>query len=73
MKVYPDDWRIRLSGAAGGMAGGAIGLFVVKPLIEVPPGLGGIAFIALIGVGVVLGQVVGSRLFPPSSGGPSST
>ncbi len=68
MKVYPDDLRIRLSGAAGGM-GGAIGLFVIKPLIELPLWLGGIVFIALIGVGVVLGQVVGSRLFPPSSGG----
>jgi hypothetical protein len=42
MKVYPDDWRIRLSGAAGGMVGGAIGLFVIKPLIELPPWLGGV-------------------------------
>jgi hypothetical protein len=72
MKVYPDDWRIRLCGAAGGMAGGAIGLFVLMPLIEFPPWLGGITFISLIGVGVFLGQVVGSRLFPPSSGGPPS-
>jgi hypothetical protein len=54
------------------MAGGAIGLFVVKPLIELPPGLGGFAFIALIGIGVVIGQIVGSRLFPTSSGGPPS-
>ena len=72
MKTYPDDWRVRLSGAAGGMVGGAIGLFVVKPLIELPPGLGSIAFIALIGVGVVIGQIVGLRLFGPSSGGPPS-
>ena len=72
MKVYPDDWRIRLCGAAGGMAGGALGLFVIKPLIEFPPGLGGFAFIALIGVGVVIGQIIGSRLFPLSSGGPPS-
>ena len=70
MKVYPDNWPVRLSGAAGGMVGGAVGLFVVKPLIELPLGLGGVAFIALIGVGVVLGNIVGGRLFRPSSGGP---
>ena len=34
------DWPVRLSGAAGGMVGGAVGLFVVKPLIDFPPGLG---------------------------------
>ena len=65
------DWPVRLSGAAGGMVGGAVGLFVVKPLIDLPPGLGPFAFIALIGVGVVLGQLVGGRLFRPSSGGPT--
>jgi hypothetical protein len=70
MKMYPDDWRIRLSGAAGGMVGGAVGLFVVKPLIELPPALGPFAFIALVGVGVILGQLIGERLFRPSSGGP---
>ena len=71
MKVYPDDWRNRLSGAAGGMAGGAIGLFVIKPLIELPVWLGPLAFVALIGIGVILGNIVGGRLFPPSSGGPT--
>jgi len=74
MKLYPDawrsDWPVRLSGAAGGMVGGAVGLFVVKPLIDLPPGLGPFAFIALVGVGVILGQLVGERLFRPSSGGP---
>jgi hypothetical protein len=64
------DWPVRLSGAAGGMVGGAVGLFVVKPLIDLPPGLGPFAFVALIGVGVVFGQFVGERLFRPSSGGP---
>jgi hypothetical protein len=57
------DWPVRLSGAAGGMVGGAVGMFVVKPLIELPPGLGPFAFVALIGVGVVIGQIVGGRLF----------
>jgi hypothetical protein len=52
------------------MVGGAVGLFVVKPLIDLPPGLGPFAFIALIGVGVVLGQFVGGRLFRPPDGGP---
>jgi len=69
------DWPIGLlgqpaSGAAGGMAGGAFGLYVVKPMIDLPSGLGPLAFVALVGVGVVLGQVVGARLFRPSSGGP---
>lgn len=54
------------------MAGGAIGLFVVKPLIEIPPALGSLAFIALIGIGVVIGQFVGLRLFGTNSDGPPS-
>jgi hypothetical protein len=70
MKLYPDDWRVRLSGAAGGMVGATVGLFLVKPLIDFPPGLGTFAFIALTGVGVLLGQLAGERLFRPSSGGP---
>jgi hypothetical protein len=53
------------------MVGGAVGLFVVKPLIELPVWLGPFAFIALIGVGVILGNIVGWRLFRPSSGGPT--
>ena len=58
------------SPARRGMLGGAVGLFVVKPLIDLPPGLGPFAFVALIGVGVILGQFVGERLFRPSPGGP---
>ena len=45
-------------GAAGGMVGAAVGLYVVKPLVDLPPGLGPFAYIALVGVGVVLGQLV---------------
>lgn len=70
MKVYPDDWPFRLSGAAGGMVAGAVGLFVVKPLIDLPAGVGAFAFVALIGAGVILGNIVGRWLFRPSSGGP---
>ncbi|HMP04390.1 MAG TPA: hypothetical protein PKD86_12815 [Gemmatales bacterium] len=72
MKLYPDDWRIRLCGAAGCLAGGTIALFVIKPMFELPLWIGGLAFVALIGIGIVLGQFIGSRLFPPSSGGPSA-
>jgi len=70
MKMYPDDWRVRLTGAAGGMVAGVVALFVVKPMIELPPWLGAFAFVALMTVGVVLGNIVGARLFQPSSGGP---
>ena len=70
MILYPADWPVRLCGAAGSMVGGAIGLFVVKPLIELPLWLGPIAFIALIGIGGILGNIIGARLFPPSSGTP---
>ena len=49
-----NDWPVRLSGAAGGMVGGAVGMFVVKPLIDLPPGLGPFAFVALIGVALTL-------------------
>jgi len=70
MKMYPDDWLVRLSGAVGSMVGGVIALFVVKPLIELPLWLGPFAFVALIGVGSVLGNILGGRLFGSSSVGP---
>lgn len=67
MKMYPSDWRVRLSGAAGGIVGGVVALFVVKPLIELPVWLGPFAFVALLCVGIILGNIVGGRLFRPSS------
>lgn len=70
MKMYPDDWRVRLTGAAGGMVAGVVALFVVKPMIELPLWLGPFAFVALMTVGGVLGNIVGGRLFRPPSGGP---
>ncbi len=70
MDIYPSDWRIRLAGAVGAMVGGAIGLFVVKPLIELPGWLGALAFGAFVAVGVILGKIVGQRLFRTSSAGP---
>ncbi len=67
MKLYPDDWRVRLTGAAGAGLGGAFALFVVKPMIELPPWTGGLAFVGLLTVGLILGNIVGLRLFKPSS------
>lgn len=68
--MYPDNWRVRLSGAAGGMVGGTVALFVVKPLVELPVWLGPIAFVAFLGVGIILGNIVGGWLFRPTSGRP---
>lgn len=66
MKLYPDDWRVRLTGAAGALVAGVIALFVVKPMIELPSGLGAFAFAGMMTVGAVLGNIVGGRLFRPS-------
>ena len=66
-----DDWRVRLATGAGTVTGAAVALFVIKPLVDIPgfwPGL--IAFVAVTGVGGVLGRLVGGLLFRPSSGGP---
>jgi pantoate kinase len=65
------DWRVRLATGVGTAAGAALGLFVIKPLVDIPgfwPGL--IAFVAVTGVGGVLGRLVGGLLFRPSPGGP---
>jgi hypothetical protein len=64
------DGPVRVATMAGAAAGAAVALFVVKPLIDLPFWLGLIAFVVLLGVGGVLGQLVGRRLFWPSSGGP---
>ena len=62
------DWPVRLATGVGTVAGAALGLFVIKPLVDIPgfwPGL--IAFVAVSGVGGVLGRLAGSLLFqrPP--------
>jgi hypothetical protein len=65
------DWSVRLATGTGTVAGAALALFVIKPLVDIPgfwPGL--IAFVAVSGVGGVLGRLVGGLLFRPSSGGP---
>ncbi|MFO0915599.1 MAG: hypothetical protein U0795_21725 [Pirellulales bacterium] len=68
MKIYPDDWRVRLTGAAGAFVAGVIALFVVKPMIELPPVLGGLAFVGMMIAGTVLGNLIGVRLFKSSPG-----
>lgn len=71
MKFYPEDWRVRLTGAVGAFLAGVFALFVVKPMIQLPAWSGGFAFVGLMTVGVVLGDIVGSRLFKTSSNSPS--
>lgn len=71
MKMYPDDWRVRLTTAAGVavcmstamMLGTVVGIEGFLP--------GGLAILVAILVaillGSVVGQLVGRRLFEPSS------
>ena len=71
MKMYPNDWRARLTTAvvigacmaAAMMLGPMVGIHGFWP--------GGLSIIVAIIVGIVLGNlVVGRLLFRPSSGGP---
>jgi hypothetical protein len=58
------DWRVRLATGVGTVAGATVALFVIKPLVDIPgfwPGL--IAFVAVSGVGGVLGRLAGYLLF----------
>ena len=65
------DWRVRLATGVGTAAGAALGLFVIKPLVDIPGfWLGLIAFLAVTGVGGVLGRLVGGLLFRPPVGPP---
>ncbi len=63
--------RVRLATTLGLMAGAALGLFVIKPLVDIPGFWSKlVAFAAVVGVGGVLGRLVGGLLFRPSTGGP---
>jgi hypothetical protein len=68
-----NDWPVLIGGMLGCGAFGAVALFVVKPLVELPLWLGTIAFCTMIVVGTVLGQFIGRRLFRPPSGDPPVT
>ena len=65
MELYPDDWRVRLTGATGALGAGVVALFVVKPMIEPPIRLGELAFVGMITIGSLLGNIVGGWLFMP--------
>lgn len=68
MKMYPDDWRIRVFAAVmGGASMGAAMFF--GPRLGVDGLLpGGLTIIVSIVLGIVLGNHVGRLLFKPSSG-----
>jgi hypothetical protein len=62
------NWPVRIAGGVGGAAGAALALLWRPDLGGFWPGLMG--YLIMTGVGAVLGQLVGERLFRPSSGGP---
>ena len=63
MKMYPDDWRIRLTTAVG-VAACMAAAMILGPVVGINGFLpGGLAII----VGIVLGGLVGRLLFRPSS------
>ena len=70
MKIYPDDWRVRLTTgvvaaaciAAAMMLGPVVGIHGFWPRM--------LAVVVAIIVGNVLGRLVCRLLFRPSSGGP---
>ena len=71
MKMYPDDWRVRLTTgvvaaaciAAALMLGPVVGIHGLWPTM--------LAVVVAIIVGNVLGLLVCRLLFRPSSGGPA--
>jgi hypothetical protein len=70
MKLYPADWRIRLTSAVAVAACVAAAL-LLGPVVGIDGFLpGGLAFVGAIIVGIVLGGLVGRLLFRPSSGDP---
>ena len=70
MKLYPDDWRIRLTSAVA-VAACLAAAMMLGPVVGIDGFLpGGLAIVVAIIVGIVLGGLVGRLLFRPSSGGP---
>jgi L-cystine uptake protein TcyP (sodium:dicarboxylate symporter family) len=66
MKMYPDDWRNRVFTAVMIAAFMAVGM-TFGPML----GIGGFwpTMLAVV-VAIVVGNLLGQRLFRPSSGGP---
>ena len=70
MKMYPDDWRIRLTTAVA-VAACMAAAMMLGPVVGIQgfwPG--GLSIIVAIIVGIVLGGLAGRFLFPSSSDGP---
>jgi hypothetical protein len=66
MKLYPDDWRVRVTSAVVVFACMAA-VMMLGPVV----GINGFwPYMLSIVVGVALGQLVGRLLFGPSSGRP---
>jgi hypothetical protein len=62
------DWRVRLAIVVGALVGASLGQLFRFLGVDLGGFLpGAIAYVALVGVGAVLGQLVGSLLFrrPP--------
>ena len=66
MKLYPDDWRVRLTCAVA-VAACMAAAMMLGPVVGIDRFLpGGLAIIVAIVVGIVLGGLVGRLLFRPS-------
>jgi hypothetical protein len=58
------EWRVRLATGLGTLVGATIALFVIRPLVHLDGILlGTIAFLAVSGLGGVLGRLAGYFLF----------
>jgi hypothetical protein len=62
------DWPVLLGGMVGGVIGGALALLSRTFLPDLGLLWGTIAFCAVFGVGIILGRLVGSLLFPKPPG-----
>lgn len=70
MKVYPSNWRVRLTTGmvVGACMAAAMSLGPKAGIHGFWPG--GLGIIVAIVIGIVLGNLIGRLLFPPSSGDP---
>ena len=66
MRLYPDDWRVRVTTAVV-IAACLAAALILGPMV----GIEGLwPFMLAIVVGIVLGPLVGGLLFRPASGRP---
>jgi hypothetical protein len=72
MKIYPDDWRIRLTTGLVAVACIAAAL-ILGPVVGIHgfwPGM--LAVVVAIIIGNLLGRLVCQLLFPPAGGPPEN-